>query len=242
MPGCVLAVGTSSATMPRSFARLRPATAQRKGCVAPRWVNASTACRPVKPVAPRTITSSALEAMPIPSPAVFKRSLSPSGNPRCDALRRRLFLGPLRKSDDETAAAAIARFAAGVAAVALGDLLHKTETEPDTAGFLGVARQAIERLEDALALRCRHARPAIADTHHGVAADALHADADIVAAIALGVLEQVSQRPPQQSLISGHGQRRAVERGIHPCGLFGGEAEQVDFVALLELAQRIEAT
>ena len=68
-----------------------------------------------------------------------------------------------RHFDHEAAAAALARLAAHAAAVALGDLLDEGEAEADAAGLLGVAGQAKERLEDALAHRLGHAGAAVAD-------------------------------------------------------------------------------
>ena len=68
-----------------------------------------------------------------------------------------------RQRDHEAAAAAVARLAAHAAAVALGDLLDQRQAEADAAGLLGMARQAEEGLEDALAHRRRHAGAAVAD-------------------------------------------------------------------------------
>ena len=68
-----------------------------------------------------------------------------------------------RQLDHEAAAAARARLAAHAAAVALGDLLDQRQAEADAAGVLGVAGQAEERLEDALAHRLGHAGAAVAD-------------------------------------------------------------------------------
>src|SRR5688572_18731738 len=64
----------------------------------------------------------------------------------------------------EAAAAAVARLAAHAAAVALGDLLDQAQAQADAAGLLGVAGQAVERLEDALAQVVGHAGTAVADT------------------------------------------------------------------------------
>ena len=63
-----------------------------------------------------------------------------------------------RNDEHEAAAAALARLAAHAAAVALGDLLDERQAEADAAGLLGVAGQAEERLEDALAHRRRERR------------------------------------------------------------------------------------
>ncbi len=68
-----------------------------------------------------------------------------------------------RQVDHEAAAAALARLAAHAAAVALGDLLDEAQAEADAAGLLGMAGQAEERLEDALAHRLGDAGAAVAD-------------------------------------------------------------------------------
>ena len=60
MPGCTMAGGTCSPITSRSRASLRPAKAQRSGRVAARCASARTACRPVKPVAPKTTRSNVL--------------------------------------------------------------------------------------------------------------------------------------------------------------------------------------
>ena len=70
---------------------------------------------------------------------------APASAPRPRALR------PAGSLIRKHAAAALARLAAHAAAVALGDLLDQGQAEADAAGLLGVARQAEERLEDALA-------------------------------------------------------------------------------------------
>ena len=57
----------------------------------------------------------------------------------------------------------LARLAAHAAAVASGDLLDEGQAEADAAGLLGMAGQAKERLEDALAHRLGDARAAVAD-------------------------------------------------------------------------------
>jgi hypothetical protein len=49
--------------------------------------------------------------------------------------------------------------------VALGDLPHQRQPEADAAFALGMAGQAEEGLEDALAVGLGHAGAAVADTH-----------------------------------------------------------------------------
>jgi hypothetical protein len=54
--------------------------------------------------------------------------------------------------------------------VAFGDLPHQGQAQADTALALGVAREPVERLEDALALiGLGHAGAAVADTDLGAA-------------------------------------------------------------------------
>ena len=49
--------------------------------------------------------------------------------------------------------------------MSLRDLAHQRESEPHTFPGLARTRQAVERLEDALALRFRYARAVIGDSH-----------------------------------------------------------------------------
>ena len=68
----------------------------------------------------------------------------------------------------------------------LGDLPHQGETEADAAGLLGMAGQAVERLEDALAERLGNARAAVADGQPRAGAIAIvrqrRGDGDLAAA------------------------------------------------------------
>src|SRR5665213_1463190 len=67
-----------------------------------------------------------------------------------------------RQVDAEAAAGAVCRQANSLAAVAPDDLAHQGEAEARAAAGLAAARQAMERLEDALALVGRHTRPVVA--------------------------------------------------------------------------------
>jgi hypothetical protein len=70
-----------------------------------------------------------------------------------------------RKFQHEAAAAAFARLAAHAAAMALGDLAHQRQAQADAAFALGMAGQAEEGLEDALAVGLGHAGAAVAHAH-----------------------------------------------------------------------------
>ena len=63
--------------------------------------------------------------------------------------------------DAEAAAAAFCRQANRLAAMTPGDLAHQGEAKAAAAAVLAASRQAIERLEDALALVGRHAGPVV---------------------------------------------------------------------------------
>ena len=100
-----------------------------------------------------------------------------------------------------------------MAAMALGDLPHQAQAQPDAAGMLGVAGHAVEGFEDALALVLGHARATVAHAHHRVLAFDRHADLDrLAAAVAARVLEQVAQRAAQQALDA---QRRDRDEALH---------------------------
>src|SRR5687767_11169111 len=61
-----------------------------------------------------------------------------------------------RETQLEAAASAFARGAAHAAAMPLGNLLDEAQAQAHATGLLGMAGQAIEGLEDALALRLGH--------------------------------------------------------------------------------------
>ena len=94
-----------------------------------------------------------------------------------------------------------------------GDLLDQGQAEADAAGLLGMAGQAEERLEDALAHRFGNARAAIADLEPDEVApahrDVAEADLDLAAAVALRVLEQIAYQSAQQARIAMNDDRLA---------------------------------
>jgi hypothetical protein len=132
--------------------------------------------------------------------------------------------------DHETAAAPLASLAAHAAAVTRGDLLDEGEPEADAAGLLGMARQAKERLEDALAHRLGDAGAAIADLDEDEVVpahrDVAEADLDLAAAVALRVLEQVADGAAQQPLVAVDVDAAgAFDVGADACRLLGGDRE-----------------
>ena len=88
-------------------------------------------------------------------------------NGRSPAILRR------RQVDPEAAAAAFCRQANRIAAVTAGDVAHQGEAEPAAAAGLAAPAEAIERLEDALALGGRHAGPVVATSSTARPASAL---------------------------------------------------------------------
>src|SRR6185503_13454178 len=91
----------------------------------------------------------------------------------------------------ETAAAALSRQAADVAAVAARDLTH--QRKPETRAGAGRAGHAMERLEDALALLGRHAGAAVRDREQRAAlARRAHRSLDLAVGVQPRVLEQVA--------------------------------------------------
>ena len=113
--------------------------------------------------------------------------------------------------------------------MALGDLLDQGQAEADAAGLLGMAGQAEERLEDALAHRLGHAGAAVADLAATAARRApcvrRRHDLDLAAAVAARVLEQVAQRAAQQALVAVDDGRCAVALDVRADArrLLGGQ-------------------
>jgi hypothetical protein len=100
-----------------------------------------------------------------------------------------------------------------VAAVALGDLAHQREAKPAAATGLGRAGQAIEGLEDPLALAFGHARPVIAHLDPGASVGGA-ADPHLGlrgAAAAAGVLEEIADHAAQQRRVAAHGRGLAFD-------------------------------
>ena len=96
--------------------------------------------------------------------------------------------------------------------VALDDLAHQREAQPDAAGALGVSRQTEEWLEDAFEIGLRHARAVVGDADLDAGGALVHEiDADLAAAVAARVLQQVAQRAPQQPLLAAHAGDRALD-------------------------------
>ena len=127
--------------------------------------------------------------------------------------------------------------------MALGDLPHQRQAEADAAFALGVAGQAEERLEDALAKGFGHAGAAVADAQFGGAGRGTpQPHIGLGAAVAPRVLEQVAQRTTQQPLVAGDDERVAFD--LCPAaaarGLLGGERQQIDGLVLVERARRVE--
>ena len=147
-----------------------------------------------------------------------------------------------RQRDHEAAAAPRRRDAADAAVVALDDLAHQREPEPDAAGALRVARQAEERLEDAFAVRLGHARAVVRHADlHARRALVLEVDADLAAAVATRVLQQVAQRAPQQAFLAVHGRGRALDLRVDARALLHGQREQVDVLEVRGLGRGLEA-
>jgi len=125
------------------------------------------------------------------------------------------------------------------------DLLDERQPEADAAGLLGVAGQAKERLEDALAHRLGNARTAIADLERDEVAaahrDVAEADLDLAAAVALRVLEQVADGAAQQPLVAVDvDAARALHVGTDARRLLRGDREQVDPVVMERVLGDVE--
>ena len=117
----------------------------------------------------------------------------------------------------------------------LGDLPHQRQPQAHPAGPLGMAGQAEEGFEDALAVGLGHPGPTVADAHRGSAGRSRlargpwhgrHLHGDLPTAITLGVFEQVAHRAPQQALVSLHLDVLAAGAGARARGLLGGQGEQ----------------
>ena len=91
------------------------------------------------------------------------------------------------------------------------DLAHQGKPEP---GSLAIAGELEERQKDLLALRRGDAVARIDDTEDRVCAVATQRDTHRRLAVALGVLEEIADQPPQQSRIAGERDRRAFECAI----------------------------
>ena len=101
------------------------------------------------------------------------------------------------------------------AAVGLDEAAHDRQPEARAAVAGGVGAGAVERLEDALPLGLRDARPAVHDAQQDAAADVAGADGHRMAAgVALGVLEQVRERALELGGVGAHGRQVAVDRDL----------------------------
>src|SRR6476620_10240503 len=87
----------------------------------------------------------------------------------------------------EACPGALRRLALHRAVVALGDGAHQRQAQADTAIAFAGARQAIERLENALAFFRRNPRTVVAHAHHRVVALPAQLDGHGAAAVAAGV-------------------------------------------------------
>jgi len=112
-----------------------------------------------------------------------------------------------------------------------GNLTH--QREPQAGSLASSARfgKPIEGLEDSFPLGFRHARATVRDYH------ACHAFSQSLnrhfgrrsVGMALSVLEQIAQQPPQQSGVSLQSRRFATHVCIGASGLFRRERQQVHF-------------
>src|SRR2546426_238363 len=116
----------------------------------------------------------------------------------------------LRQDHDETSAAPALRRAARLAPVPPRNLPHEREAEASTLP----RADAVERLEHAVALGLRYARPAIADRQLRAVPDAGDAYLDRRSAVALRVFPPGADRPAQQPRVGPHGEGVALEPGV----------------------------
>src|ERR1700751_5795370 len=115
-----------------------------------------------------------------------------------DRIRNRV--SPNRYRDDETAGSIRLRRSHRLAAMQPRNLSHQRKPEP---GSLAISGELEERLKDLLALRLGDAAAPIDDAEDCVCAVATQRDAHRRLAVALSVLEEIADQPPQQSRIAG---------------------------------------
>src|SRR5262249_35342065 len=102
--------------------------------------------------------------------------------------------------------------------------------------------RAEERLEHLLAIGLTYPSATVADGKLNAFARTSHAHLDGRRAVALRVLEEISDQTPQQSRIAAHDDRPAIELNALVAGAFlCGEREQVHVFLSLETFHRVEA-
>ena len=83
-----------------------------------------------------------------------------------------------------------------------GNLTDQTEAQAHAPGMFGVAGQAVEGLENALALVVRHAGPAVVHPQADVTGAMRELHPDVRATIAASVLQQVARSAAQQAIVA----------------------------------------
>ena len=120
-----------------------------------------------------------------------------------------------RKLDDERRRLVGQRLDPDLAAVGLDEPAHDREAEAGAAVAGGLGAGAVERLEDPLALGLRDAGAAVDEAQQDAPADVAGADRDRVAArVAVGVLEQVRERPLELGGVGADRRQVGVDRDL----------------------------
>src|SRR5262245_25763292 len=179
----------------------------------------SAARKKLRPMRPKPLMPTRVFAMPTTLDGTSPRPRREPARSRCgdsrrlgDALRR-----PLRGRDlhEEGRALAVVRLDPDASVEPVDELTADVETEagaPDAARHVRI--EAIELLEDAPALGCRDAEPAVADRPQHVVVPALDADVHgpAVRRVLDGVLDEVDEHLAQLLLVGAHG-RKLLRRG-----------------------------